>query len=310
MKCEKILKELYFWTADRFYHDMTAFHECALYGFVEYMVAMQEGFPDFVEIYFDEKGHEFIEAASREEYEKAKMEDEDCTQDEYKSYYYDVSMYLDILFRDLDFLILDGVYNCRRFGDTRIEELMGINIDYYFELLPLDIQKKYQTRHITLITEVSELLKYISQRIHHGSLYKLFWENDEPINETRVQLILENIMDAYFYNQAIDITREAVLGNGKVDFKLYKNSNEEEKILLEIKMARTANLKKGYENQLVDYMHSVNYKNAFYLIVCYTDEEIEKCEKFIRGSSRTELDRVYINIYILDLRKRKSSSAL
>ncbi|KPU45770.1 hypothetical protein OXPF_10050 [Oxobacter pfennigii] len=78
-------------------------------------------------------------------------------------------------------------------------------------------------------------------------------------------------MDAYFYNQEIDITREALLGNGKVDFKLYRNKNEGEKILIEIKRASSSYLKKGYEKQLADYMLSTNYKNAFYLIACFTD---------------------------------------
>ncbi|MBG9734939.1 hypothetical protein [Paenibacillus alvei] len=71
-------------------------------------------------------------------------------------------------------------------------------------------------------------------------------------------------MDAYFYNQEVEITREAALGNGKVDFKLYKNINEDEKVLVEIKRASSSYLKKGYEKQLTDYMRSTKYKNAFY----------------------------------------------
>lgn len=61
-------------------------------------------------------------------------------------------------------------------------------------------------------------------------------------------------MDAYFHNKYIEITREAMLGNGKVDFKLYRSSSEDEKILIEVKRASSSYLKKGYEKQLTDYM--------------------------------------------------------
>ena len=36
-KCLKTFRELYDWTQDKFYHDMTAFHELVLYKFLDYM---------------------------------------------------------------------------------------------------------------------------------------------------------------------------------------------------------------------------------------------------------------------------------
>lgn len=124
-----------------------------------------------------------------------------------------------------------------------------------------------------------------------------------------MQLILENIMDAYFYKQKIDISREVITGDGKVDFKLYRSDPVDEKLLIEVKMAKTADLRKGYEKQLTEYMHSSQYDNAFYLVACYTDEEIEKVEKFRQENICTDMFQMYINISILDLRKRKPVSA-
>lgn len=49
---------------------------------------------------------------------------------------------------------------------------------------------------------------------------QLFWVDNRSVNEERIHLILENIMDAYFHNKDIEITREALVGNGKVDFSL------------------------------------------------------------------------------------------
>lgn len=302
--CAKAFKELFQWTEDTFYHEMRALHELLLYDFVEYMADLQKEVPEFRQLYIDKKGHSLIEQAVQDDC----AESDDLEAEDYREIYYDIFSYPDSLFIDTDFLFIDTIYNLRKTGETFIEDGLGINIDYYFELLPLDIQEQYKTKHITLTSEVVTMLAYVQKRIQQGNLYKLFWENDSPVKEERIQLILENIMDAYFYNQEVEITREALLGNGKVDFKLYKTAHEDEKVLIEIKRGSSSYLKKGYEKQLTDYMLSTSYKNAFYLIVCFTDQEYERSVRFIKNHVYTDTIQLYINISILDLRKRKTAS--
>lgn len=304
LKCKKIYEELFYWTEDNFYHRMNAFHELALYSFITYMAELQEDLNEFDNIYFDDKCNELILEASKEDAEKS----EDWSLEECKTFHYNVYDYIDCLFEETDFLLITDLMNSRQFGNTMMEEILGINIDFYFELLPLDIQEKYKTNHITLTGEISEMLEYIEDRTKFGSLYKLFWEKDSPVKEERIQLILENIMDAYFIKQNVDISREVLLGTGKVDFKLFRNENAEEKILIEIKRASSSYLKKGFETQLTSYMQSSGYANAFYLIACLTDEEYNKTVQFIKNHIYTDTIQMYINISILDLRKRKTAS--
>lgn len=306
-KCVKAFEELFHWTADRFYHEMSAFHEIILFEFINYMSELQEDIPNFKNIYFDEECHKLISEAVQRDYEEDNIEQ---TPEECRESYYNVFFYTDSLFIDTDFTFLDLIYNNRKLGNNFIEETLGINIDYYFEVLPLDIQEQFKTEHITLSGEVSALLRYIEHRMVDGNLYKLFWEHDEPIKEERIHLVLENIMDAYFYNQDIEITREAVLGDGKIDFKIYKNSQEDEKVLVEVKRASSIYLKKGYEKQLTSYMRTSNYKNAFYLVACFTEDDYEKTVRFIHENVYTDTIQLYINIAILDLRKRKVPSLL
>ncbi len=312
LKCKKTFEELFYWTQDEFYHRMSAFHELALYEFIVYLDEMKDELPNFDEIFFDAECREVIKNAAKEDFDyyKDKIEDdEEWSLEGCESVYTDVTFYIDELFEDTDFLLVADVFNSREYGNGMIPELLGINIDFYFELLPMDIQEKYKTQHITLTGEVSALIDYINLRAENGNLYKLFWENDIPVKEDRIQLILDNIIDAYFHNKSIDISREPYVGNGKVDFKLYKNENIEEKILIEIKRASSSYLKKRYEEQLTGYMKS-GYKNAFYLIVCFTDEEYETAMKFIRQHVYTDTIQLYINISILDVRKRKTPSAM
>ena len=304
-KCIKILKELYQWTNDKFYHEMTAFHEIALNGFLEYMSDIQSDCPKFKKLYFNKKLRKMIKKAAIDDMNEI---DDDFNLKDLEDMYYDINSYADNLFIDMDFLFLDLIYNNHKMGSTLIEDKLGINLDYYFEILPLDIQKQYKTKHITLSGEISSLLDYIENRIHNGNLNQLFWVDNRPVNEERIHLILENIMDAYFHNKDIEITREALVGNGKVDFSLLKNDNEKEKILIEVKRANSSYLKKGYENQLTKYMYASNCKNAFYLIACFTDSEYNTAYKFIRENVYTDEIQMYINIAVLDLRKRKVPS--
>lgn len=224
-KCIKILKELYQWTNDKFYHEMTAFHEIALNGFLEYMSDIQSGCPKFKKLYFNKKLRKMIKKAAIDDMNEI---DDDFNLKDLEDMYYDINSYADNLFIDMDFLFLYLIYNNHKMGSTLIEDKLGINLDYYFEILPLDIQKQYKTKHITLSGEISSLLDYIENRIHNGNLNQLFWVDNRPVNEERIHLILENIMDAYFHNKDIEITREALVGNGKVDFSLLKNDNEKE----------------------------------------------------------------------------------
>ena len=197
-KCVKAFNELYQWTEDSFYHEMCALHELLLYNFIEYMANLQREIPEFNQLYIDEKGHFLIDQAAQNDL----AESDDFGYEDCKEIYYDIVFYPDFLFIDTDFLFIDKIYNTRKAGETFIEDILGINIDYYFELMPQDIQEQYKTRHITLTSEVEAMLKYVEGRIQCGNLYKLFWENDTPVKEERIQLILENIMDAYFYDCA------------------------------------------------------------------------------------------------------------
>jgi hypothetical protein len=259
----------------------------------------------FDSIFYDSETRLLIKAAAESDFQ----EYGEISLEEYEESYLDVAAYSDYLFEELDFELIPELHNRRMLGDVSLESYLGINLDFYFELLPRDIQNVYKTEHITLTGEVSAMLNYIKTRIEHGNLYKLFWENEKPVNEERIQLIMENIMDAYFYNQEIDISREAVLGNGQVDFKLYRSKHEDEKILIELKKANSSSyLKKGYERQLTEYMLVSKYKNAFYLVACFNDKEYERIEQFIRKHIYTDTIQLYINISILDLRERKSPS--
>ena len=129
MKCVKTFEELYDWTSDSFYHDMSAFHEVVLYNFLEYMADLREDDCEFDDIYIDDEGKNLIEEAIKYELENRDIENE--TYEEVRDYFYDISWWSDSLFRDTDFLFINKVYNQRKLGDVFLEERLSIDIDFY-----------------------------------------------------------------------------------------------------------------------------------------------------------------------------------
>ena len=310
-KCIEVFTDLYEWSGDEFYHELTAFHEIALYYFLMEMENIKEDFEEhFYEIYYDEDMKKQIEEYALEDKKELENSDEneEYSIEELKENFYNPDSICVAIYEDLDFVNLSHLYNEQKAKFPILAQSMGINLDYYFEILPMDIQKQYKSKHITLTGEVCEFWNYLQQRINNGSLSDLFWENEKTINENKIHVILENLMDAYFLGKGVDISREVKIKNGQVDFKLFRSDNKGEKILIEVKKANSSYLKNGYEKQLCEYIRYSGYKNAFYLIVCFTDSDYKFANDFIRNHVYTDNFQMYINIALLDVRKNLSPS--
>lgn len=307
-KSLKILEELYEWTDDKFLHEMGCFHEIMLYYFLKRISYIQEELSDnFIKCYFKIKIIKRIEKVSKKLLEDYKrLEEEECDLDFFLDEFYDINNYFDVLFIDTDFTFIEILYNDFVYGEGALNKRLGVNLDYYFDILPEDVKKKFPDNHINMTGKISNFLKYLNNKISDGSLSKLLWQNDIPVKEDIIQIVIENMMDAYFYSSDIDVTREAKLGNGNVDFKV---SNGKEKVLIEVKKAYSSSyLKKGLEYQLLDYVNSSNCDNAFFLVACFTDDDIKKYKKFIRENVYTDTYHMYINIDYLDVRKKIAAS--
>lgn len=224
----EVFKELYEWTQDKFIHEMKAFHEMALYYFLMGMEELKNDMgKDFIKIFYTSELRKEIHQYAKKDKEEYKEDFGDTlTIKEFEEWYYSPYDISGSIYEDIDFVSIATLYNEQKADVPFIAKNMGINLDYYFELLPLDIQKQYSSNHITLTGEISELFSYLQQRITNGSLSELFWEDGKPVKEKKIHTILENLMDAYFIGKGIDISREVLIKNGLVDFKLYRSNKK------------------------------------------------------------------------------------
>lgn len=305
-KCTEVFEDLYQWTGDKFLHNLDAFHEVGLYYFLNEMDCIREEFGErFEDIYYDEEIKISIDYYIKQDQKEL---DEEYTKEYLKENYYSPFHICMEIYEDIDFVLLPYIYNEQKEEIPIVAEALGIDLDYYFEILPMDIQKQYKNKCITLTGEIKEFVSFLQQRINYGSLAELFFENEKTINEKKIHVILENLMNAYFIGKGIDISREVLLKNGQVDFKLFRNDKKEEKVLIEVKKANNSYLKSGYEKQLCDYIKYSDCKNAFYLIVCFSDNDYKKANNFIENHVYTDNFQMYINIGLLDVRRKLAAS--
>lgn len=283
-QCEQAFNDIYNWTSDKFNHNLNSLHLLILYKFLEYLCFKQKSSSSFNDRYFNNENKKLIQDFIKFE----ELIDE-------KHNFFDIHWYIENIFNDTNFLNIENLIK-----ENTLDNYLNNNKEYinlYYDVLPLNIQIKYKLENIDLYEEIKKLLNFIELCINKQNLSMMFWENNQPMTEPRIQVVLENYIDAYFHNFDIDINRESFVGSGKIDFKFFKNKREI--VLFEIKKAENSNLKAGYETQLVEYMKSCNCKQAFYLILCFNDKDYKRANNFIK---KLENKNPNIEIIILDVR--------
>ncbi len=263
-KCEEALRELLRWTSDTYNHRLDVFHQLMLYNFLEKIAKNMRVTKVMLKEINDAKIWEF--------------------------------KWIDNVLSDKIICSFDEYYKQGLLKDF-LKDKQDI-IKNYEDILPEEIIKDLKKENINFIDEIDKLLDFIDNEIKKRNLAFMFWLNNEAINEDRIQLVLENIFEIYFMREEIDITRESLIGSGRIDFKFYKNIKE--KVLIEIKKAKSSNLKKGYEKQIKAYMDSWNCKIGYYVIICFNDKEIDKVNKIIKEFHKSE--EYDITIKVLDVR--------
>jgi len=283
-KCKEVMEDLFDWTGDDYWHTVTAFHEMGLYYFLEFIQDLRKDTPEFDSIYYDKEDEVEIKGLWGKIDIKGMFEGEVKNTKDLADFIHDIGTTQELCFEDTDFLLLPDLSNNHSADNIVLEELMGIDFDYYKELLPKDIRLRYekQLTQLSLFDGMWKMLDFIADRILYRGLHKAFWDKDRMIKEPDAQVLLDSLFAAYLKDKGLDISREVDLGTGKIDFKFYKNYKE--KVLIEVKLGNNLSLvEKGIKNQLPHYMDAAKYEDAFYLVICHSKKDIEKIRQFFEN---------------------------
>jgi hypothetical protein len=96
-------------------------------------------------------------------------------------------------------------------------------------------------------------------------MWKEFWTDGVSRGEKSAQRLFHTFCHIFCQTNNLDISPEADLGNGPVDFKFSRGADF--KVLVEIKLSTNSNLVHGYTRQLEIYKRADDTRAAIYLVI-------------------------------------------
>jgi hypothetical protein len=115
---------------------------------------------------------------------------------------------------------------------------------------------------------VSDTISLFKHHVENGNLWEELWIRDKPKRERASQLIYYAIADAFCKANNVDISPEANMGGGPIDFKF--STVYSTRVLVEIKRS-SGSVVHGYEKQLESYKAASQTELAIFVVIDYGD---------------------------------------
>lgn len=145
----------------------------------------------------------------------------------------------------------------------------------YCQQKPLSLSIQSSEEFISAINSmVDEFINYIE----NNSGWRLLWnDRGNAKSEEAAQLLFLGIVKHYCKANNIDISREANIGRGPVDFKV--SIGYALRVLLELKLAKNTKFWNGLTRQLPKYLESEGVENGFFIVVVYSENDLPRVKE-------------------------------
>jgi len=186
-------------------------------------------------------------------------------------------------------------------GYYRFRALLLSDLSAYVEKTKADLTQGPEAIR-QVVTEAINLFK---KHIEAGDLWRELWTGGKPKKERAAQLIFQAIADAYCKANNIDMSPEANMGGGPVDFKF--SSGYTARVLVEIKRD-SGTVKHGYKTQLEHYKTASETFFGIFVVIDYGNlgQKLETIMK-IRNERVAAGERAS-DIIVIDATQKASAS--
>lgn len=152
---------------------------------------------------------------------------------------------------------------------------------------------------------VQDTIALFKRHVENGNLWEELWIGSKPKKERASQLIYYAIADAFCKANNLDISPEANMGGGPIDFKFSKGY--EARVLVEMKRS-SGTVIHGYQKQLEFYKAASQTDYAVFVIINYggLGDKLRKI-KYIRETRLKGGERAS-EIVVIDATKKASAS--
>ncbi|WP_249694665.1 chromosomal replication initiator DnaA [Stappia sp. WLB 29] len=191
--------------------------------------------------------------------------------------------------------------NIDALGYYRIKEILQGDLNLFRSDQKYDVSKGVnEIKKVVLDT-----IERFAHHIEKGNLWEALWIGDKPKKERAAQLIYFAMSDCFCEANDIDISPEANMGGGPIDFKYSKGYHA--RVLVEMKRSM-GQVVHGYNRQLEIYKNASGTDHGFFVILDYGGlgnklENIQQTrrERLARGEPASE-------IVVIDASKKASAS--
>ncbi len=149
-------------------------------------------------------------------------------------------------------------------GYYQLKEILGADLKTF------RVEAKYnlsegRTEIISLVRDTIGLFKH---HVEKGNLWEELWIDVVPKRERAAQLIYFAMADCFCIANDVDISPEANMGGGPIDFKFSKGYKA--RVLVEMKRSQ-GSVVHGYEKQLEFYKDAARTFHGFFVVIDYGD---------------------------------------
>lgn len=154
--------------------------------------------------------------------------------------------------------------NTDALGYYKLKEILGAGVDQF------KCEEKYAVeKGIDEIKRVvTDTLGMFKHHVENANLWEELWIAGKPKKERAAQLIYYAMADCFCKANNIDISPEANMGGGPVDFKYSKGYHA--RVLVEMKRS-SGTVEHGYEKQLEIYKDASQTNHGVFVVLDYGD---------------------------------------
>ncbi len=176
-------------------------------------------------------------------------------------------------------------------------------MEYYTSKISIP-QNEEEFRQI-LVNILNETRNYIENK---GG-YKLLWNDDgSHKKETDVHVFFGDKVEALCKQRNIDMSREALMGRGPVDFKF--SATHSYRACLELKLSSHRRIRHGLTSQLIWYMLPNRIKMGIFVVVVFYEKDKEKVYQLLNEKKALEEEHnISLDIIIIDATQDKESAS-
>lgn len=202
---------------------------------------------------------------------------------------------------DFDFFLAAVKENARHY-DPNVDTLGYFKLKEILAKGFLDTRQPAGTYNLSagpqeILRVVTDSIHLFKRHIEAGNLWEELWVGERPKRERAAQLIYYAIADAYCKANDIDISPEAHMGGGPIDFKF--SHGYKARVLVEMKRSG-GTVVHGYKKQLEFYKAASQTDYAVFVVIDYGDlghklSEIQKVRNARAASGQRASEIVVID---------------